>query len=442
MARSLNRLTARQVATLGAGYHADGGGLYLQVTPSGSRTWIFRYRTGKRLRDMGLGPVRDVTLKQARAAAAAARQQRAAGLDPIEARDAARRAARAANERLWGQAVDDYIANIRSEWKSTNNPRAKKVMWEGQLIGTQENQWRQSLREYGPPADTPVRQVTTQMVLDGLRPIWKPRDQGGKTETATRVRGRVERIWDAERVAGNVTGDNPARWNGLLEHLLPAPEKLKQRRHHPALPYGEAPALYAALRFRTSRTARALRFLLLTAARTQEVTGMPDLSEIDFERQLWLIPGERMKAEVDHEVPLVPEAMELLRGLPRDKPPFALSENSMLYFLQRHPPKGLGFPYTVHGLRSTFRDWVSETTNHSREVAEMAIAHQVKDKTEAAYRRGKLREKRRVLMGDWLQYLTRDPRTPIMKVATAVAIRSFRVDAPSSARCKRTITRC
>lgn len=409
MARALNRLTVRQVATLGAGYHADGGGLYLQVTPSGSRTWIFRYRIGKRLRDMGLGSARDVSLKQAREEAAAARQQRAAGLDPIEARDAARRAAKAATERLWGQAVNDFIANIRSEWKSTDNPRAKQVLWEGELIGTQENQWRQSLREYGPPDDTPVRLLTTQMILDGLRPLWKPRDQGGKVETATRVRGRVERIWDAERVAGNVSGDNPARWKGHLEHLLPAPEKLKQRRHHPALPYDQAPALYAALRFRTSRTARALRFLLLTGARTQEVIGMPDLSEIDFEKKLWLIPGERMKADVDHEVPLVPEAVDLLRGLPLDKPPFELSENSMLYFLQRDPPKGLKFPYTVHGLRSTFRDWASETTNHPREVAEMAIAHQVRDKTEAAYRRGNLREKRRGLMADWLQYLKHGP---------------------------------
>lgn len=406
MGRAINRLTARQVATLGPGYHADGGGLYLQVTAAGSRSWIFRYRDGKRLRDMGLGSTRDVTLQQARGEAATARQQRASGLDPIEARAAARLSARAATERLWGQAVDDFIANIRSEWKSTRDPRSKKVRGDdGETIGTQENQWRQSLKEYGPPADMPIRTVTTQGVLDALRPIWQPRDQGGKPETATRVRGRVERIWDAERVAGNVSGDNPARWKGHLEHLLPAPEKLKQRRHHPALPYDQAPALYAALRFRTSRTARALRFLLLTAARTQEVTGMPDLSEIDFERGLWLIPGERMKAEVDHEVPLVPEALELLRGLPPEKPPFALSENSMLYFLQRPAPKGLNIPYTVHGLRSTFRDWVSETTSHPREVAEMAIAHQVKDKTEAAYRRGKLREKRRVLMADWLQYL-------------------------------------
>lgn len=402
MARALNRLTARQVASLGRGYHADGGGLYLQVTQSGARTWIFRYRdllTGKP-RDMGLGPVRDVPLQQARARAAEARQQRQAGQDPI----AARVAAREARQRLWGEAVDDLIEAIKLEWKSV--ARGKRVRGPGgEAIGVQENQWRQSLREYGPDRALPLVAVTTQVVLDCLRPLWKPRDQGGKVETATRVRGRIERVWDAERVAGNVAGENPARWKGHLEHLLPAPAKLKQRRHHPALPYEQAPALYAALRFRKSRTARALRFLLLTAARTSEVTGMPDLGEIDFAAALWRIPAARMKADVDHEVPLVPEALELLRGLPPDQPPFALSENSMLFFLQRPPPRGLAFPYTVHGMRSTFRDWVSEETPYSREVAEMAIAHQVRDKTEAAYRRRNLREKRRALMADWARYL-------------------------------------
>lgn len=402
MARALNRLTARQVAALGPGYHADGGGLYLQVTKTGARTWVFRYRdlgTGKP-RDMGLGPVRDMPLQQARVRAGDARQQRLAGIDPI----AARAAVRETRQRLWGEAVDDHIGAIKSEWKTA--ARGKRIRGpDGEPIGTQENQWRQSLREYGPDRALPLAAVTTQVVLDCLRALWKPRDQGGKPETATRVRGRIERIWDAERVAGNVTGENPARWKGHLEHLLPAPEKLKQRRHHPALPYEQAPALFAALRFRKSRTARALRFLLLTAARTGEVIGMPDLREIDFEAALWRIPAERMKADVDHEVPLVPEALELVRGLPLDQPPFALSENSMLFFLQRPAPRGLDFPATVHGMRSTFRDWVSEETGYSREVAEMAIAHQVRDKTEAAYRRRNLREKRRLLMADWARYL-------------------------------------
>jgi len=402
MARPINRLTARQVATLPAGSHPDGGGLYLQVTPAGARSWVFRYRvaTGKE-RYMGLGPVRDVSLQQARAKAAEARQQRAAGLDPI----INKAAARAATTRLWGDAVDDLIDAKKAEWKTTERGKKRIKGPDGEPIGTQENQWRQSLKEYGPDRTLPVQAVTTQVILDCLRPLWKPRDKGGKTETATRVRGRIERVWDAEKVAGTVSGENPARWKGHLEHLLPSPEKLKQRRHHPALPYDQAPALYAALRFRKSRTARAVRFLLLTAARTGEVTGMPNLHEIDFKAKLWRIPAERMKADVDHEVPLVAEAIELLEGLPLDEAPFDLSENSMLFFLQRQPPKGLAFPYTIHGLRSTFRDWVSEETGYSREVAEMAIAHQVKDKTEAAYRRGKLREKRRLLMADWLHYL-------------------------------------
>ena len=402
MTRPINRLTARQVATLPAGNHPDGGGLYLQVTPAGSRTWLFRFRVpGGKERYMGLGSTRDVSLQQARAKAAQARQQRTEGLDPI----VSKAAARAASERLWGAAVDDLIASLTPGWKTTGKGKKRVKGPDGELIGTQENQWRQSLLAYGPDRAMPVQMVTTQTVLDCLRPLWKPRDQGGKTETATRVRGRIEKVWDAEKVAGTVSGENPARWKGHLERLLPSPEKLKQRRHHPALPYDQAPALYAALRFRKSRTARALRFLLLTAARTAEVIGMPNLLEVDFAAKLWRIPAERMKADVDHEVPLVPEAIELLQGLPLDQPPFALSENSMLFFLQRPPPKGLAMPYTVHGLRSTFRDWVSEETGYSREVAEMAIAHQIKDKTEAAYRRRNLREKRRLLMADWLHYL-------------------------------------
>lgn len=405
MARRVNRLTARQVATLGEGYHPDGDGLYLQVTAAGARTWIYRYRVGKKkLRDMGLGPARDVPLQAAREAAAAARRQRAQGIDPIDARTAAKATASAKGTRLWGHAVRDLVATLKASWRTT--ARGKKVKGDHEApVGTQENQWLQSLEDYGPPFDMPVAEVNTQVVLNGLRPLWKARDQGGKPETATRVRGRIERVWEAERVAGNVQGDNPARWKGHLEHLLPAAGRLKQTRHHPALPYDHAPELYSALRFRKSRTARALKFLLLTAARTGEVTGMPDLSEVDFDKALWLIPGERMKAAVDHEVPLVPEALDLLRGLDPTKPPFELSENSMLYFLQRAAPKGLGLPYTIHGMRSTFRDWASETTEYSREVAEMAIAHQVKDKTEAAYRRGKLRAKRKLLMADWHHYL-------------------------------------
>ena len=403
MTRALNRLSARQVATLGPGLHADGGGLYLQVGAGGARSWIFRYRQDGRLRDMGMGPARDIPLRVARELAAEARTLRAGGVDPLSAR-AERRGRR---ERLWGDAVDEFITTHRAEWRSSEMGRGKRfALDDGTEIGAQENQWRQSLRDHGPAGELPVTAITTEVVLSCLRPLWLPRDQGGRVETGTRLRGRIERIWYAERQRGNLSGDNPARWRGHLEFLLPSPEKLKQVRHHPALPYEQAPALYAALRGRASLSARALRFLLLTAARTDEVIGMPDLREIDRGRALWQIPGHRMKAGIDHEVPLVPEALALLAGLDPDAPPFPLSENAMLFFLQRPPPRGLGMPYTVHGLRSTFRDWVSETTAHPREVAEMSLAHQIRDRTEAAYRRRNLLEKRAALMAHWHRYLS------------------------------------
>lgn len=402
MARPVNRLSARQVAVIGPGMHADGGGLYLQVSSSGGRSWIFRYRLDGRLRDMGLGSARDISLREARELAGRARAVRVAGGDPLA--DRARQQVQ--RVRLWGDAVEEFIDSHRDEWLSSEPGRGRRgLLADGTDIGAQERQWRQSLAAHGPPADLPVSAVTVEVVLNCLRPLWRAREQGGKAETATRLRGRIERIWYAERQRGNVSGDNPARWRGNLEFLLPAPEKLKRVRHHPALPYEQAPALYAALCGRNALSARALRFLLLTAARTSEVIGMPNLHEIDRERALWTIPAHRMKSATEHEVPLVPAALELLDGLDPDAPPFKLSENAMLFFLQRPPPRGLGLDITVHGLRSTFRDWVSEATHYPREVAEMSLAHQIRDKTEAAYRRRKLREKRAALMLDWYNYL-------------------------------------
>lgn len=406
MTRPLNRLAARQVAALGHGLHADGGGLYLRVGAAGARSWIFRYRIDGRLRDMGLGSARDISLRDARDLAARARAMRTAGHDPLTLR-AQQRQQLQQPARVWGDAVDEFISSHRDEWRSSAAGHGRRtIIDDGVEIGEQERQWRQSLRDHGPAADLPVLAITTDVVLGCLRPLWRSRDQGGRPETATRLRGRIERIWYAEKQRGNVSGDNPARWRGHLEFLLPAPAKLKRVRHHPALPYEQAPALYAALRGRGSLSALALRFLLLTAARTDEVIGMPNLHEIDRQRALWLIPGHRMKAGVDHEVPLVAEALELLDGMDPDRPPFPLSENTMLFFLQRPPPRGIGFGGTVHGLRSTFRDWAAETTSHPREVAEMSLAHQIRDKTEAAYRRRKLREKRARLMADWHHYLT------------------------------------
>lgn len=374
MARPINRLSARKVATASAGYHADGGGLYLLVSPTGSRSWVLRYQLAGRRREMGLGSAALFGLAEARQRALQARRLLADGIDPITARASAQAAA----GRTWGQAVEDFIESHRHGWKSD----------------AQADQWRQSLRDHGPDADFPVTAIDTALVVETLRRIWTT-----KTETATRVRGRIERIWDAERVAGTVTGDNPARWRGHLDKLLPRPAKVAKVQHFAAMPYADAPAFWQSLGARKGLARDALRFTMLTAARTGEVTGLVS-EEIDGD--LWTIPAERMKAGREHPVPLVPAALAILRANPQG---FPLSENGMLALLQRQPPKGFGLPYTVHGFRSTFRDWAAETTNFPREVVEMALAHTIRDKAEAAYRRGKLLAKRRELMQAWADYL-------------------------------------
>lgn len=376
MARPINRLSARKVATAGKGYHADGGGLYLLVSEAGTRSWVLRYqRLGKR-REMGLGSAAVVSLLEARQAALQQRKVLAAGKDPI----ASRRAAQAAGM-TFGEAADAYIEAHRASWKNE----------------AQANQWRQSLADHGPDRDLPVADVDTAAVLRALNRIWK-----AKTETATRVRGRIERILDWAKVQGLREGENPARWRGHLDHLLPKPAKLKQVKHHAAMPYGKVPAFMATLRRRESGNRRALRFTILTAARTEEVAGA-QWDEFDLKAAVWTVPAERMKAGRRHRVPLSGEALAILRSLPRDRPPFPSS--GMLNLLRKAPPKGLGQPYTVHGFRSSFRDWAAEQTDFPGEVVEMALAHTIKDKTEAAYRRGDLLEKRRELMQAWADEL-------------------------------------
>lgn len=374
--RGLNRLAARQVATLGEGYHADGGGLYLQVRGS-ARSWIYRYQLNKRRREMGLGPATAVSLLEARQAAQEARRTLAKGLDPITHR----RAARAHIDRLWGEAVDDLIAALSSEWKTD----------------AQAHQWTQSLRDYGPDRGLPVRLVDTAVVMKCLGPLWTE-----KTETATRVRGRIERVWDAERVRGTVAGENPARWKGHLAALLPKPSKVHKVKHHEAMPYEDVPAFMARLMERDCITRLALRFTILTAARTAEVRGAP---WSEFEGDLWTIPDWRIKGGKMQRVPLPRQALAILEGLPRDRPPFRLSSNTMLNLVQKPPPKGFGLPYTVHGFRSSFRDWGAETTAFPRELLEKALAHTLEDKTEAAYQRGDLLEKRRQLMQVWADFV-------------------------------------
>lgn len=235
-------------------------------------------------------------------------------------------------------------------------------------------------------------------MLACLRKIWED-----KTETATRLRGRIERIWGYAHYQKWVTGENPARMKGHLEHALPNASKIKKVKHHPAMPYAEVPSLMQTLRKRVGRSAKALRFTILTAVRTEETTGS-DWPEFDLEKARWTIPPERIKGGKEHVVPLCAEALEILNSLPKDKPPFRLSENTMLYLLQK--PDKLGFSqYTVHGFRYSFRDWAAEETETENFIVEMALAHVIKSKTEAAYRRGLLFAKRKVLMTDWGAFL-------------------------------------
>lgn len=376
--RGEKRLSARQVATAGEGYHADGGGLYLQVTASGARSWILRYQRAGKRREMGLGSVAAVSLAQARERTQEARTLLAYGTDPIEARKAVQ-----ADKMTFGACVDAYIEAHRGGWKNE----------------AQANQWEQSLRDHGPSRDMAVEAVDTDAVVEALTKLWAT-----KTETASRLRSRIERVLDWAKVRGFRTGENPARWRGHLDKLLPKPSKVRKPRHHAAMPFPDAAAFMAKLGERDGASRRALRFTILTAARTGEVTGAT-WSEFDLDGKLWTIPADRMKGGRLHVVPLSDAAASILEALPRDKPPFALSENAMLYLVQKPAPKGLGLPYAVHGFRSTFRDWAAETTDFPNEVVEMALAHAIRNQTEAAYRRGTLLAKRRELMDAWAEYL-------------------------------------
>lgn len=348
------------------------------IGPSGARSWVLRYQLRGRRREMGLGSAGVISLQEARAAALAQRRLLAGGDDPIAAREAAK-----ATGKTFGECVDALIESLRPSWKND----------------AQAAQWEQSLRDYGPARGLAVADVDTIAVMACLRPIWAE-----KTETASRVRARIERVLDWAKVHQLRAGDNPARWKGHLDNLLPKPSKVTKPDHHAAMPYAEVPAFMARLAERDARARRALRFTILTAARTNEVTGAP-WSEFDLDAGVWSIPAERMKGGRPHLVPLSAPALAILRALPREIPPFTLTENAMLYLLQKPRPKGLGLPFTVHGFRSSFRDWAAEETDHPHEVVEMALAHAIRNKAEAAYRRGSLLEKRRQLMEAWAMYL-------------------------------------
>lgn len=389
MARKAKELGALEVGRLNSpGLHAVGGvaGLALQVTDKGARSWILRVLIGGKRRDMGLGGYPDVTLAGAKDAARAARLKIKEGIDPIEdakAKRSALYAARAASM-TFSEAAKAYIAVKESEWSNAKHG----------------DQWRNTLATYAEPVigNIFVRDIDQSHVLRVLEPIWLD-----KTETAKRVQGRIENILDWATASKFRQGDNPARWRGHLDMLLAKPGKIKNIEHHPALPMDDLGAFMVELRKQEGMGARALEFAILTAARSGEVRGAT-WSEIDLQDATWTIPASRMKMKREHRAALNAEAVTLLESLPRtgdlifpNTKGDMLSDMTLTAVLRRMNRSDI----TAHGFRSTFRDWCSERTNYPRDVAEMALAHAIGDKVEAAYRRGDLFEKRRRMMREW-----------------------------------------
>jgi integrase len=399
MARTLGRLTALKVEKARKpGMYADGGGLYLRVTPEGARNWVFRFMIDRKPRWMGLGPLALYSLADARARAQDARRKRHEGIDPIEARRAKQAQQRldAAKAITFKQCAESYIASHRAGWRNAKH----------------RYQWPATLGAYVYPAigALPVQAVDTALVHKVLEPIWT-----AKPETASRVRQRIENILGFAKVCGYRDGENPARWRGHLDNLLPARSKVRDVKHLAALPYVELPTFLVNLRTREATAARALEFLVLTAARTGEVIGAR-WNEIDMLDKIWTVPAGRMKAHREHRVPLSPRAVAILKEMlaarngddgnayvfPGPKPGKPLSNMAFLMLLRR-----MGLDYlTVHGFRATFKTWASERTSFQNEIAEAALAHIIGDKVEQAYRRGDLFDKRRRLMQQWATYCT------------------------------------
>lgn len=381
------------------GRHPVGGvaGLLLQVSSTGARSWILRVVVAAKRRDMGLGGFPDVTLAGAHAAAREARAKIAFGVDPIADAKAARSALAASVAAAWtfSQCSVAYVDAKSPEWRN-----AKHVA-----------QWTSTLETYAHPVigDMLVRDVELPHVLAILEPIWKT-----KTETATRLRGRLEAVLDWATVRGYRSGPNPARWKGNLQSMLPSPKKVAKVEHHAALPAAAMGAFMAELRKAEGLGARALELAILTAARSGEVRGA-EWREFDLDAAVWTVPAERMKMKREHRVPLSHAALRLLRSLPRMKGstlvfPAAsgrpLSDMTLSAVLRR-----MEVAAVPHGFRSTFRDWASEQTNFPRDAAEMALAHAIGDKVEAAYRRGDLFDKRVRMMADWAAFISKPAAT-------------------------------
>ena len=396
MPRKLNHaLTTFAVKNAKAGRHADGGGLNLLVKESGARSWVYRFMLKGKSRDIGLGPASGpdiISLSKARDLASAHRLKVKAGIDPLAERhrEAAEALAAAQAAKIAGvtfrYVAEAYIAANEGSWRN----------------GKHRQQWRNTLASYVYPVmgELPVADIGTAHVLQILEPIWQE-----KPETASRIRGRIEALLDAAKARGYRDGENPARWRGHIAQILPARSKLT-RGHHKALAYSELPSFMSQLRAREAMAALALEFVILTATRTSEMLGAK-WGEVDLEKAIWTIPAVRMKAGKEHRVPLSPRAIEILQTVklkssewlfPSEKGG-KLSTMAMSMLLRR-----MKLDCTVHGFRSAFRDWSAECTGYAHEVCEMALAHTIGNKAEAAYRRGDMFEKRRRLMEDWAAY--------------------------------------
>jgi integrase len=421
VAKELSALEVKRLVHPGRGRNVQfpvGGvaGLVLQVTPTGARNWLLRAMVGGRRREIGLGAFPEIPLAMARDRAREAKDTIRRGIDPVEERKAARAALAAARRRglSFAEAVDRYLG--AKETAFTNDKHRA--------------QWRTTLTTYAVPELGPmaVQDIGVQDVLRVLHPIWET-----KTETASRLRGRIEAVLSWATVAGHRTGDNPARWSGNLKELLPAASKVARQDNQPALSLDDAPAWFADLRARDGMGARALEFLALTAARSGDVRGAT-WDEIDLDRGLWTVPAARMKMKREHRVPLPKRAVDMLRALPRwPGNPLVfpavrggmLSDMTLSATMRRMheaaraaqggdlPEDEGGWrdprsrrPAVPHGLRSTFRDWIAERTQYPGEMAEVALAHRISSAVEAAYRRGDMIEKRRRMMADWAAFLT------------------------------------
>lgn len=400
MARQIHKLSDRKAkGRLAPGRHSDGGGLYLNVTETGARSWLFMWRTAGKRREMGLGSFPNVSLADARDKASEARSHVAAARDPIESRDAAKQAK--SGRKTFGECAETLLAAKESGWRNEKH----------------RQQWRMTLEVYAKALwSKAIDEVDTEAVLAVLTPIWQT-----KAETASRLRGRIEAVLDAAKAQGFRTGENPAAWRGHLAHLLPRRQKLT-RGHHAALPYRDVPGFLITVQKSELVAALALEFLILTAARSGEVLEA-HWDEIDREGRTWLIPARRMKAARPHCVPLCGRALTILDRLaevrtgdfifPGQRATKPLSNMALAMMLRRLGISGV----TIYGFRSSFRDWAGNETTFPRELAEAALAHIVGDETERAYRRSDALDKRRTLMDAWAAFCGAKPGCKVVALA-------------------------